>query len=125
MKYLMLVRAGLLRKKARTILTTLSIIVAFLLFGLLQGINQTIKAGFGGGENNRLWTANSVGTLSSLPISVMDRMATVQGVRLIAHVSFFGGYFQDARNALPALATNVDKLAAVYPELHKIGRAHV
>jgi len=118
MKYFMLIRAGLLRKKARTILTTLSIIVAFLLFGLLQGINQTIKAGFGGGENSRLWTANSVGTLSSLPISVMDRMATVQGVRSIAHVSFFGGYFQDARNALPALATNVDKLAAVYPELH-------
>jgi putative ABC transport system permease protein len=120
----MLVRAGLLRKKARTILTTLSIMVAFLLFGLLQGINQTIKAGFGGGEDNRLWTANSVGTLSSLPISLMERMAAVKGVRAIAHVSFFGGYFQDARNALPALATNVDKLAAVYPELN-ISRAQI
>jgi putative ABC transport system permease protein len=118
MKYLMLIRAGLLRKKARTILTTLSIIVAFLLFGLLQGINQTIKAGFGGSEDARLWTANSVGTLSSLPISLMERMAAVKGVRTIAHVSFFGGYFQDARNSLPAFATNVDKLAAVYPELH-------
>ncbi len=114
----MLIRAGLLRKKARTVLTALSIIVAFLLFGLLQGINQTIKSGFGGGENNRLWTANSVGTLSSLPISLMDRMAAVKGVRSVAHVSFFGGYFQDARNALPALATNVDKLAMVYPELN-------
>lgn len=118
MKYLMLIRAGLLRKQARTILTTLSIIVAFLLFGLLQGINQTIKAGFGGSEDSRLWTANSVGTLSSLPISLMERMAAVKGVRTIAHVSFFGGYFQDARNSLPAFATNVDKLAAVYPELH-------
>jgi putative ABC transport system permease protein len=118
MKYFMLIRAGLLRKKARTILTTLSIIVAFLLFGLLQGINQTIKAGFGGSEDNRLWTANSVGTLSSLPISLMERMAAVKGVRTIAHVSFFGGYFQDARNSLPAFATNVDKLAAVYPELN-------
>jgi putative ABC transport system permease protein len=33
-------------------------------------------------------------------------------------VSFFGGYFQDAKNALPAFATNVDQLAAVYPELN-------
>ena len=47
MKYFILIRAGLLRKKARTLLTMLSIIVAFLLFGLLQGINQDIKSGFG------------------------------------------------------------------------------
>ena len=44
--------------------------------------------------------------------------ATVKGVRTIAHLSFFGGYFQDAKNALPAFATNVDKLAVVYPELN-------
>ena len=52
----------LVAQEARTVLTALSIIVAFLLFGLLQGINQNIKAGLGGGEDNRLWTANSVGT---------------------------------------------------------------
>jgi putative ABC transport system permease protein len=45
MKYFMLIWAGLWRKKTRTILTMLSIVVAFLLFGLLQGINQGIKAG--------------------------------------------------------------------------------
>jgi putative ABC transport system permease protein len=33
-------------------------------------------------------------------------------------LSFFGGYFQDAKNAIPAFATNVDKLAIVYPELN-------
>lgn len=118
MKYLMLIRAGLLRKKARTILTMLSITVAFLLFGLLQGIDQSIKGGFSDNENSRLWTTSSVGTLTSMPISLMERIATVQGVRSIAHISFFGGYFQDARNSLPAFATNVDKLAAVYPELN-------
>ncbi len=55
-KYFMLIWAGLWRKKTRTILTMLSIIVAFLLFGLLQGINQGIKAGLGDTSNNRLWT---------------------------------------------------------------------
>jgi putative ABC transport system permease protein len=114
----MLIRAGLLRKKARTILTMLSIVVAFLLFGLLQGINQDLKSGFGGSANGRLWTANRAGGLNSMPISLMTHIATVEGVRSIAHVSFFGGYYQDAKNALPAFATNVDKLAAVYPELN-------
>ena len=45
MKYLMLVRAGLLRKKARTILTTLSIIVAFLLFRTVAGHQSNDQGG--------------------------------------------------------------------------------
>ena len=118
MKYFILIRAGLLRKKARTLLTMLSIIVAFLLFGLLQGINQDIKSGFGASSNGRLWTTSRAGGLNSMPISLMEHIAGIEGVRSIAHVSFFGGYFQDAKNALPAFATNVDKLAAVYPELN-------
>jgi putative ABC transport system permease protein len=114
----MLIRAGLLRKKARTVLTMSSIIVAFLLFGLLQGINQDIKNGLTGAANGRLWTTSRVGVLSSLPISLMSRIATVDGVRSVAHITFFGGYFRDARNAIPAFASNIDQLAAVYPELN-------
>jgi putative ABC transport system permease protein len=117
-KYLMLIWAGLWRKKTRTILTMLSIVVAFLLFGLLQGINQSIKAGLGDSSNNRLWTTSRMSAVSSMPISLMDRMSGVKGVRTIAHLSFFGGYFQDAKNAISAFATNVDSLATVYPELH-------
>jgi putative ABC transport system permease protein len=117
-KYLMLIRAGLLRKKARTVLTMLSIIVAFLLFGLLQGINQDVKNGLGDSTNGRLWTTSRVGVLNTMPISLLDRIATIDGVRSISHISLFGGYFREAKNALPAYATNVDKLAAVYPELN-------
>jgi len=117
-KYLVLIWAGLWRKKTRTILTMLSIVVAFLLFGLLQGINQGIKAGLGDTGNNRLWTTARMSAVSSMPASLMDRMQTIKGVRTIAHLSFFGGYFQDAKNPLPAFATNADKLAIVYPELN-------
>ena len=40
MKYLHLLWASLFRKKLRTILTLLSIVVAFFLFGLLQAVSQ-------------------------------------------------------------------------------------
>jgi putative ABC transport system permease protein len=118
MKYFMLIWAGLWRKKTRTILTMLSIVVAFLLFGLLQGINQGIKQGTTDTGNHRLWTAARMSSVSSMAASLMDRMLKVEGVREIAHISFFGGYFQDSKNALPAFATNVDKLAILYPELN-------
>jgi putative ABC transport system permease protein len=118
MKYFMLIWAGLWRKKTRTILTMLSIVVAFLLFGLLQGINQGIKQGSTDTGNHRLWTAARMSSVSSMATSLMDRMQTVKGVRTIAHISFFGGYFQDSKNSIPAFATNVDKLAILYPELN-------
>lgn len=114
----MLISAGLLRKKMRTVLTILSIVVAFVLFGLLQGINQDIKRGIGGSANDRLWTTSRSGGLSSMPISLMSRIATVGAVRSIVHVSLFGGYYQEAKNALPAFATNPEALAVVYPELN-------
>jgi putative ABC transport system permease protein len=118
MKYFMLIWAGLWRKKTRTILTMLSIVVAFLLFGLLQGINQGIKQGSTDTGNHRLWTAARMSSVSSMAASLMDRMLTVKGVRAIAHISFFGGYFQDSKNSIPAFATNIDKLAILYPELN-------
>src|ERR1700733_1653679 len=118
MKHFMLLWAGLWRKKTRTILTMLSIVVAFLLFGLLQGINQGIKQGSTDTGNHRLWTAARMSSVSSMPTSLMDRMLTVKGVQEIAHISFFGGYFQDSKNAVSAFATNVDKLAILYPELN-------
>ncbi|HEY2686107.1 MAG TPA: ABC transporter permease [Steroidobacteraceae bacterium] len=117
MKYATLIWAGLWRKKARTILTMLSILIAFLLFGLLQGINQGIKSGLSDTRNNRLWSVNHMSAVSSMAVSDMTRMQTVKGVRKVAHMSFFGGYFQDAKNAIPAFATNIDNFAAVYPEL--------
>ena len=46
MKYLVLIWAGLWRKPARTVLTSLSIVTAFLLYGALDGtmasFNQVI-----------------------------------------------------------------------------------
>lgn len=118
MKYFVLIWAGLWRKKTRTILTMLSIVVAFLLFGLLQGINQGIKSGSGDSGNHRLWTTSRMSAVSSMPVSLIPRIQAVKGVETIAHLSFFGGYFQDAKNPIPAFATNVDQLAVVYPELN-------
>ena len=39
------VLANLFRKKTRTVLTLLSVIMAFLLFGLLQAVNVMFNAG--------------------------------------------------------------------------------
>ena len=61
MKYLHLVWAGLWRSRARTAFTLLSIAVAFVLFGLLQGINAWFSGAFPGTRADRLIIARRLG----------------------------------------------------------------
>jgi putative ABC transport system permease protein len=117
MKYFMLVWAGIWRKPVRTILTMLSIVVAFLLFGMLQGVNQGINSSLANNNGNRLWTISRMSQVQAIPIGHLQRIKSVPGVKEVAHLSFFGGYFQDSRNSIGAFSTNIDAFANVYPEL--------
>jgi putative ABC transport system permease protein len=56
MKHLWLVWAGLWRRPVRSILTLLSVATAFLLFGMLQGINSGYQAVIEAQRLDRLMT---------------------------------------------------------------------
>src|SRR3954468_19519755 len=115
MKYFKLIWAGLWRKKTRTIFTMLSIVVAFLLFGLLQGINQGFKLAVQDLNIDRLYVQATA--TDGMPISYMNRIKNVPGVVEVAHWNYFGGYYQTASNAIPAFATDVSELFKVYHEI--------
>lgn len=117
MKYFRLVWAGLWRKKARTILTMLSIVVAFLLFGLLQGINQGFNDVVENLNVNRLYTSAKTNMVDGLPIAYESRIRSVPGVEHVSHWTYFGGYFREAKNAIPAFATEPVGLFAIYKEI--------
>jgi putative ABC transport system permease protein len=117
MKYFHLIWAGLWRKKARTILTMLSIIVAFLLFGLLQGVNQGFNSVVQNLNVNRLYTSAKTNMVDGLPIAYWNRLKQVPGVQHVSHWTYFGGYFREAKNAIPAFATDADELFAIYKEI--------
>jgi putative ABC transport system permease protein len=117
MKYFRLVWAGLWRKKVRTILTMLSIVFAFLLFGLLQGINQGFNQTVQRLDVDRLYVTPRSSQADPLPISYNQQIKTIPGVKAAAPWTYFGGYFQDARNPIPAFATDARALFEVYKEL--------
>jgi putative ABC transport system permease protein len=117
MKYFYLVWKSLWRKKVRTILTMLSVFVAFLLFGLLSALNQV----FGGAEDlanaRRLVTIDKISIINSLPSAYLSRIESVPGVERVAHASWFGGYYQDPKNQFPQFAVDPVRYLDVYPEL--------
>jgi len=116
MKFLGLVWANLKRKKLRTSLTVLSILVAFLLFGFLCAIKQGLGGGVELAGVDRLITRNKVSLIMSLPLNYEARIASVPGVESTAHQSWFGGIYQDPKNFFPSFPVQPEKFLAMYPE---------
>ena len=114
MKYLTLIWAGLWRKKTRTVLTMLSIVIAFLLFGLLQGINVGMNGVYGNLNANRLYVQSRMNMSDGMPIAYLARIRTVPHVRDSTLLAYFAGFFRDGRNSLPVFATDVATFLKVY-----------
>jgi putative ABC transport system permease protein len=116
MKFFPLVWSSLWRKKARTIFTLLSIMIAFLLFGLLQGVNAWLNA-FGTGSNaNRLYVVSRVSQVQPLPSAYLHQIETIPGIRQATYIAGISGFYQEKSNNMLALATDVQKFFDLYPD---------
>jgi putative ABC transport system permease protein len=107
--------ANLFRKRTRTILTLLSVLLAFVLFGLLQSVNSIFSAGESFVGATRLMTQARVSFTQPLPVSIVPKLEAVPGVARVAHSMWFGGIWQENT---PLFVFAVDPLRQrdVYPE---------
>ena len=117
MKYFPLIWAGLWRKKTRTTLTFFSIIIAFLLFGLLQGVNAAFRGSVEGANVNRLYVQSKIHFTEPLPYAYLTQLEAVKGVTKVAYATWFGPYYQDPHEFLPAFPVEPERYFALYPEL--------
>ena len=111
-----LVRKNLGRKKLRTLFTLLSVIIAFILFALLGGLNRAFTAGVELAGADRLITTHKVSFIQLMPIAYVARVEGIDGVRAATHYTWFGGYFQDPKQQFGLFPTNLEKLSDIYPE---------
>ncbi|MGH8325780.1 MAG: ABC transporter permease [Steroidobacteraceae bacterium] len=116
MKYFNLIWAALFRRKTRTAFTLLSVLAAFLLFGLLNSVREAFtSAGHSVAGASRLITISKVSFTMELPESLLMRIQAVPGVAVATYANWFGGVYQDPKNFFPneAVAPN---FFDVYPE---------
>jgi putative ABC transport system permease protein len=113
MKYLPLVFAGLWRRPLRTVFTFLSILVAFILFGVMMavesGFNHTLQTA----RLDRLFVDPRFG--GTMPIAYLDRIASVPGVKIVSLRAGLYGYYQDPKNGL-GIVMSGGKFFQVRPE---------
>lgn len=106
MKFFPLVWAMLWRSKARTWLTFLSIVVAFLLFGLLQSVTTAFEAGVRLAADNRLMVSYRSGFNKLLPLAHRSRIERIEGVELVDTNMWLGGFYQDPKNQIAAITVD-------------------
>jgi putative ABC transport system permease protein len=110
-----LIAANLFRKKTRTILTVMSVIMAFLLFGLLQALNHVFSAGADFVGATRLVTQARVSFTQPLPVSMQPKLAAIPGVARVTHSQWFGGVWQ-TNTPVFVFAVDPSSYHDVYPE---------
>ncbi len=117
MKFLGLIFGNLRRSKTRTILTILSITVAFLLFGYLAAIRVAFTVGVEVAGEDRLITRDKVSLINLMPKSYEADMERIDGVDNAMHQTWFGGIYQEPRNFFPNMAVEPEELLDMFPEI--------
>jgi putative ABC transport system permease protein len=101
MRYLPLVWAAIMRKPARAILTLLSVMIAFTLFGLTIGMNATFAAVQAEAKDNRIYTnPRFAGGMTPMPVALSREIAKIPGVEEAAYINFIPGYIKDPKNRI-------------------------
>lgn len=114
MKTLPLIIAALRRKPARTLLTMFGVVIAFLLFGLLQGVDSAFAATLARMKLDRLLVDARFS--QALPLSYRAKIEKVPGVTRVTEIQFLGGHFRDEKRTLFSIATNPEIWLSFRPE---------
>lgn len=115
-KFAHLIWSNLKRKKLRTVLTLLSVLVAFVLYGYLSAIGHGLNQGVTVEGANRLVVRHRISIIQMLPISYQARMNRIPGVERVTHATFFGGTYQDSKSFFAQMPVVPEEYLAMFPE---------
>jgi len=115
MKYFFLIWTALFRSKTRTSLTLLSVVAAFLLFGLLDSVRVAFNSGGSVAGADRMVVASRLSITQMLPYSLLPQVQAIPGVRKTEYAAWFGGIYQDPKNFFPNFSVSPGYFE-MYPE---------
>jgi len=115
-RYVPLVFSNLRRRPLRTAFTLGSIVVAFLMFGVLGAMTRAFSAGAELAGADRLLVVHKVSLVQPLPESYRQRIRQVDGVLRVSAATWFGGVYQDDGNQLPTFPVDDETYLEIYPE---------
>ena len=94
--YWTLIKAGVLRKKARSVLTVLSVSIAFLLFGLLQAASPIFTGQMDGLRADLVMTMSRYSMVGKIPYSHVEFIKEIEEVESVLYMDYITSVSQDS-----------------------------
>lgn len=121
MKFLPLIWAGVWRRPGRTILIVLQVAVAFVLFGVLQGMKTGIEAAIGKTRADLLLVFSNAFGGPPLPMAYLDKLRPLAGVKQTTFADGILGTYQKPDQPVYVFAIAPDAIwLTLLPEMFKI-----
>ncbi len=117
MKYLSLVMVGLRRRLLRTLLTGVSIFVAFVLLGITSGVTAGFDEALELMSDARLRVVSRANIIEPIPIAHLQRIEQIDGVASVSPLAIFPAYYQQQLNNVSSAAMDIDSMLEVFPEI--------
>jgi putative ABC transport system permease protein len=116
MKFALLILSNFKRHKTRTLLTLLSIVVAFVLFAYLAAIRMAFSMGVSVAGADRLIVRHKVSIIQMLPVSYEAEIERIEGVQEATHATWFGGIYKEPKNFFGQMPVKPEEFMRMYPE---------
>jgi putative ABC transport system permease protein len=113
--YLHLVWAALVHTKVRSLLTMLSVVAAFILFGMLDSVRVAFSGDVSVAGAKRMVVISRLSITQMLPYSMLSQIEGVHGVEKVTYAAWFGGIYQDPKKFFPNFSVGPNFLD-LYPE---------
>src|SRR5688500_2660510 len=121
MKFLPLIWSSLWRKPGRTVLTLMQVIVAFALFGVLQGMKTGVDEAIANARGDVLFVAPAAFGGAPLRRADIERLQSVPGVKTVAFADGFLGTYQKPTQPVYVLALESnDVWLTLIPEVFEV-----
>src|SRR5690606_34806564 len=101
----------------------LSVVTAFLLFGLLDSVRVAFNASSSVAGYDRMVVASRLSITQMLPVRLEEQIRQVDGVEKVVRAAWFGGVYRDQRSFFPNFSVGPGWFD-VYPE-YVISDEHV
>ena len=116
-KWLPFVLSNLRRRPLRFVFTLGSIIIAFLLFGLMQALSNGLAGTINLAGADRLMSLNKISIIQPIPYAYLQRVRATPGVKYAVPLVWVGGLYKDNRQQIPVVATDPESFLNVYSEV--------
>ena len=104
------------RHRLRTALTVVGVAIAILAFGMLRTLVGLWYLGVERSSATRLVTRNAISLVFPLPLSYLERIRGIPGVKEVSYGNWFGGIYIDEKHFFANEAMEPKSFLELYPE---------